>query len=1082
MIGNITKGNNFKGLLEYLLEKEQSYCLGSNIELEENKVLIVPIEQYLIDRYSKEFNEVAAQKPSLDRPVYHVSLSLPKNKEHLSDRQWEEIAKRYLKERGFENCQYVLVRHNDRDHEHLHIVTSRVSLEGQLVRDSWDYYKSQNTIREIEKDYGLQQIPNSWEVDRTQQTQQEIQLIDRSKEASVRRTLQETIDRHSQSDIQMPELIDRLEQSGIEVQLHQRDEEIGISYKLNEISYAGCSLGSAYSFPGLIKMRSIGYSPDMAEELLAKTSLTDKESKTQTSVALKDLSVNLDDKLSPSAINLTGVALLSSIQLEPELVDRTEEEKIDLGVEMDRQEKQQPEIDNTTFEQNKENARNKHNEENKQKQKTSNSTEQQFFHQELGVAIKQVLRLNESWQKLGQLYSQYGKNPNQATNEAINKQTEVLKNETISTIAQTTKILDPQVGQFLNSSVKLANSWNKLLDLNQQYFDRANSESKKQIKEDFIKQSLEVRRDFREWIAKTTSAINPVVGKVLTNSLEVANEWDKLQQLGREFSKNPSSPEMERTVKTQAKKVLIELGTAYLDLGDDRITVKFKAGIKNYLEELWGVNNDRASNDVEVNKTPSPSSTQNAENQKSTVKQQNAPISLDKSAQQERANPLSQLKQTAISLLNRDGIQRDGITYLNQNQYQISLQSRSNPFNLPPQQALEVGCGCNNLTIEDRSHGRTKLSINFTEEKQLVETNNLTAQDFQNFQLYQQDLNQIEQEFQYKEKLAIQKLRNSPSYDRAMTISKRVDRYLSNVGEKQPDGSITYSQDGFTLEKLNENNLQVVDRHSSTVVLGIKNGELTNFDRNVRAEVLYKDIVKHLNDNQIDETESICDRDLDRFGKYLGLTVSEYGNRDIHNDLNRFENKHFLIEHTYSLEYGIGFEHKLEVFDKHNNNEKILEYRSLESSPNENSPDWQHTHSSLSDEHIQRISHLGKTVDKMTSIKRFGDYASEIVREYGDRAPGQLQSYGHYEDSQYQITIDRQTTIVHDKNQQKNILVIANKQSDLRPELVAHADFTPTDFAIFEKLDRTIAQQRQERLNQQLSKQRSLSSENQLEP
>ncbi|MGK7917825.1 MAG: relaxase/mobilization nuclease domain-containing protein, partial [Prochloraceae cyanobacterium] len=143
--------------------------MDSNIQLEPERSLIVPQQTYLTHQYAYQFNRVAAQRPEVKRPVYHVSLSLPPG-ENLSDEQWKQVAQRYLSERGFENCQYVLVRHNDRTHEHCHIVTSRVSLDGQVVDIAWDYYRSQEVIRPLEQAYNLTQVQNSWEIDRSQQT------------------------------------------------------------------------------------------------------------------------------------------------------------------------------------------------------------------------------------------------------------------------------------------------------------------------------------------------------------------------------------------------------------------------------------------------------------------------------------------------------------------------------------------------------------------------------------------------------------------------------------------------------------------------------------------------------------------------------------------------------------------------------------------------------------------------------------------------------------------------------------------------------------------------------------------------
>ena len=115
----------------------------------------------------------------------------------------------------------------------------------------------------------------------------------------------------------------------------------------------------------------------------------------------------------------------------------------------------------------------------------------------------------------------------------------------------------------------------------------------------------------------------------------------------------------------------------------------------------------------------------------------------------------------------------------------------------------------------------------------------------------------------------------------------------------------------------------------------------------------------------------------------------------------------------------------------------------------------------------------------MTQVKRFSEYAREIVCEYGDRAPGQHRSVGKYEDEDYQITIDSQSLVVRDKQQQKNILFMSNEVDTTHPELRAMANFTEKDFETFQQRDRQIDLKRQQEY--QLSVSQSLSKQNQVE-
>jgi hypothetical protein len=56
---------------------------------------------------------------------------------------------------------FVAIRHHDKEHEHIHIVASRVRFDSSCVSDSWDYLKAQNATRAIATKYNLSVAPVS---------------------------------------------------------------------------------------------------------------------------------------------------------------------------------------------------------------------------------------------------------------------------------------------------------------------------------------------------------------------------------------------------------------------------------------------------------------------------------------------------------------------------------------------------------------------------------------------------------------------------------------------------------------------------------------------------------------------------------------------------------------------------------------------------------------------------------------------------------------------------------------------------------------------------------------------------------
>lgn len=120
MIGKITQGKYFAGLIKYVLGKEESYILDSDGILLES----IP---YMI----RSFDVQSSMRSSLGNKVGHISLSFsPHDKERMTDEFMTTITLEYLKAMGITNTQYLIVRHTDREHPHCHIVFNRVNNSG----------------------------------------------------------------------------------------------------------------------------------------------------------------------------------------------------------------------------------------------------------------------------------------------------------------------------------------------------------------------------------------------------------------------------------------------------------------------------------------------------------------------------------------------------------------------------------------------------------------------------------------------------------------------------------------------------------------------------------------------------------------------------------------------------------------------------------------------------------------------------------------------------------------------------------------------------------------------------------------
>lgn len=258
MIANQVKGKCFRGVLNYLHYKEGSRLIGNTMAGKTPEIL------------AAEFAVARQLNLQLKKPVYHSSLSLPKT-EHLSDDRWNAIADEYLKGMGFTDSQYVVYRHSDKDHDHIHLVASRIRItDGTTVNDSWDYPRSEKLVRELENKYELTSTVSSNQKYQRGQANGERQLIERTGEESVRAKLQQAIDKQTQEPITALELFNRLNDGGIEarISLNKRGKIKGISYSLNGVAMSGTHLGKAYTFPGLQKYKKVSYDENFYNKTL----------------------------------------------------------------------------------------------------------------------------------------------------------------------------------------------------------------------------------------------------------------------------------------------------------------------------------------------------------------------------------------------------------------------------------------------------------------------------------------------------------------------------------------------------------------------------------------------------------------------------------------------------------------------------------------------------------------------------------------------------------------------------------------------------------------------------------------------
>lgn len=243
MIAKAVKGKGFRGALNYDLNSEKGQMLDTNMAGDNPRDL------------AREFGEIRKLRPNLGKAVLHVSLSAAID-DHLTDDQWRDIGKLYLKEMGLDNNQYLITRHTDTEHQHIHILANRIQFNGEVTSDSQDYKRQEVIMRKIEQDYGLTKVTSSRDADRRAPTKGEIEQSIRTATPSTRQQLQQLSDLAASQSKNYTEYAKNLEAIGVELipVTQQNGQKLtGLSYRLDGVTMKGSDLGKKYSAAGLQK-------------------------------------------------------------------------------------------------------------------------------------------------------------------------------------------------------------------------------------------------------------------------------------------------------------------------------------------------------------------------------------------------------------------------------------------------------------------------------------------------------------------------------------------------------------------------------------------------------------------------------------------------------------------------------------------------------------------------------------------------------------------------------------------------------------------------------------------------------------
>ena len=201
--------------------------------------------------FAAEFKRVAAQKPGIKEPVHKVSINL-KPGEHLETHQWLDVGHSYLQEMGFVDAPFLIAQHREKDHEHIHIVASRVDYNGKVVSDAFEKKKARTWAQVIEERYNLSLTPERAEEKGLSRI--EIEQAMRTQKTPPKLILQQSITQTLAAHPETPDFVAALERQNISIRVRTKEKEIvGISFGIDGRGFKGGSLGTKFTWQGLQK-------------------------------------------------------------------------------------------------------------------------------------------------------------------------------------------------------------------------------------------------------------------------------------------------------------------------------------------------------------------------------------------------------------------------------------------------------------------------------------------------------------------------------------------------------------------------------------------------------------------------------------------------------------------------------------------------------------------------------------------------------------------------------------------------------------------------------------------------------------
>ncbi|MFI5138442.1 MAG: relaxase/mobilization nuclease domain-containing protein [Sphingobacteriales bacterium] len=262
MIGKVITGKSFGGCIRYVVQKHDAVILdAAGVRMQE------------VNQIINDFNLQRKYNPNLGQAVGHIALSWSVNDlSKLNDEVMVNMAKKYLQKMKIQDTQYLIVKHRDKDHPHIHIVYNRVDNNGKTIPDNFQKHRNAAVCKNLTVKHGFYMSPGKEKVNRKQlkgEDKIKYELFDAIKSASKKvKTISELKQILGKQGI------------GTHYKFKSGTNEIqGISFSKGEYKFKGSEIDRGLSYAKLCQAIEEQAKPEkgLADQLREAIRLAEKE-------------------------------------------------------------------------------------------------------------------------------------------------------------------------------------------------------------------------------------------------------------------------------------------------------------------------------------------------------------------------------------------------------------------------------------------------------------------------------------------------------------------------------------------------------------------------------------------------------------------------------------------------------------------------------------------------------------------------------------------------------------------------------------------------------------------------------------